>query len=365
MNRKVLLFILLEFNLFLSYSQSLQNTLFRIDGHYGFVIPEYKNLNYTVQRPISAIELSVFKRTMGKSFWEQIYKYPEYGLTLQYTTLGNKKVLGSEIGLFPYVQFFFLRKPKVKFTHQYGLGLGYASQKFDLTTNYDAVSIGSHLNIHFNFKLGLHFQFSEFWNLNTGISFTHFSNANMAEPNIGLNLLYYSLGISHSLGNNENLIKKEIEPHRSEHEFNFIYSAGGKHTRALQSTIFFTSSFSSEYNFHWKRKIHLGIGLDLFYDSSTKAETQSKNENNYKKINDLSSGIHLSQEIVYDRFSFILQEGFYVGIPNQIHQSLMYNRAIVRWKINDYFLMNISMKSHLHILDYPEIGFGYYFKTRK
>jgi len=63
---------------------------------------------------------------------------------------------------------------------------------------------------------------------------------------------------------------------------------------------------------------------------------------------------------VYDRFSFILQEGIYAGLVDKVNNSFMYNRAILRWKFNDHFLMHVSMRSHLHILDYPEIGFGYY-----
>ncbi len=342
-----------------------KNSWLKLEGNYGFVIPEYKNILYTVQRPIGAIELSLVKRTLGKSEWEQIYKYPEYGLTLQHTTLGNTQVLGTETGLFPFVQFCMIRKPKIQLTNQFGLGLGYASKKFDLVTNYDAVSIGSNFNIHFNYKIGIRFQFSNSWIFNSGLSFTHFSNANMAEPNLGLNLLYGNLGVSHKIGEQNKLIKKEIQPHIAKHELDFIYAAGGKHTRALQSTIFFTSSLSTEYHFQWKRKLHFGAGIDLFYDSSSDVEMAAENIKNHRPLDDFSSGIHLSQEIIYDCFSFILQEGLYIGLENKIHKSLVYNRAILRWKINSNFLMHISMKSHLHILDYPELGFGYYFLKQK
>jgi hypothetical protein len=187
----------------------------------------------------------------------------------------------------------------------------------------------------------------------------------MAEPNLGLNLLYSSLGVAHTIGGQQEIIKKEIGPHPFKHEFDFIYAAGGKHTRALQSTIFFTSSMSVEYNFHWKQKFHFGAGLDLFYDSSTKVEMEAKGSENFRSLDDFSSGIHFSQEIVYDRFSFILQEGLYVGLENKINHASIYNRAILRCKLNDHFLIHFSMKSHLHILDYPELGFGYYFLNKK
>jgi hypothetical protein len=87
----------------------------------------------------------------------------------------------------------------------------------------------------------------------------------------------------------------------------------------------------------------------------------ANNTAGHTKTDDFRTGVHLSQEVVFERFSFILQEGFYVGLVDQVNGKRIYNRGILRWKINPHWMMSISMKSHLHILDYPELGFGYYF----
>jgi hypothetical protein len=345
-------------------SRFSKNLWMRVDGHYGFVIPEYKHFNLYVNKPTQALEVSLFKRTTGKTDWEQLYKYPEYGLTLQYTSLGNKDILGHEIGLFPYVQSFIIRKPKFQFTHQFGIGIGYATKRFDLESNYNNISVGSHVNIHFNFKLGTRFVITPKWTFQSGLSFTHYSNANMAEPNLGVNLFAAFAGLSFAAGPQDDFKKTEIAQHVPKHEFAFIYAAGGKHTRALQSTVYFTSSMSAEYKFHWKRKFHIGGGADVFYDSSTEIEMAAENAV-HKSIYDFRTGIHISQELVYSKFSFILQEGVYLGLTDHVDHATMYNRGILRWKFNDHFLMHISMKSHLHILDYPELGFGYFFVKKK
>jgi hypothetical protein len=91
----------------------------------------------------------------------------------------------------------------------------------------------------------------------------------------------------------------------------------------------------------------------------------ANNKTGHTTVDDFRTGIHLSQEIVFERFSFILQEGLYVGLVDQVNGKRMYNRGILRWKINPHWMMSISMKSHLHILDYPELGFGYYFIRKK
>ena len=362
----ILLFILINLS-FKTEGQSsfFDNKLLRADIHYGFVLPEYQDINYLVNKPINSIEISLLKKTTGKNYWEQIYKYPEFGITCSFTTLGNKNVFGNEFGLFPFVQTYLIRKPKFQLTHQFGIGVGYATKKFDIVSNYENISVGSNLNIHFNVKVGTKILLTDKISLNSGLSFTHFSNANMAEPNLGLNMFTAYAGLNYALGQQTDFSKIELEKHQSKHEFAFIYALGGKHTRALQLTTYFTSSFSTEYKFHWKKKFHFGGGLDLFYDSSTKVEMNSPNSETYQSIYDLRTGIHFSQEVVYNNFSFILQEGFYIGLTDHVNQKRMYNRGILRYKFNDRFLVSFSMKSHLNILDYPEIGFGYYFTRRK
>jgi len=344
----------------LSQEITQKNLAIRSDIHYGFVIPEYHHFNYLVNKPVVSGEICLFRQSVGRSSWEQLYKYPEAGLTLQFTTLGNKDVFGHEFGLFPYVQTPFIRRKNFVFFNQFGLGMGYATKKFDLETNYENISVGSHINVHFNFKLGTKFRLNDRIWINSGLSFTHYSNANMAEPNLGVNLFTAFAGMNYQLSSVPLRVENSIEPHQKKYEFAFIYAAGGKHTRALQSTVYFTSSLSLEYKHHTFRKLHFGGGIDLSYDAATKTEMNNTVNSEYKSIDDFRTGIHFSQELVYDRFSFILQEGFYMGLIDRVNNSLMYNRAILRWKFNEHLLMHISMRSHLHILDYPEVGVGYF-----
>lgn len=357
----ILYFVVAAKNSGFCQQETPKNIALRADLHYGFVIPEYKHFTYLVNEPVVSAEVSLFKQSIGRNQWEKLYKYPEAGLTFQFTTLGNREVFGHEFGLFPYVLIPFIRKDNFLFFNQFGLGIGYATKKFDLENNYQNVSVGSHLNVHFNFKLGTKFRLNDRISVNSGLSFTHYSNANMAEPNLGVNLFTAFAGMNYQLRSVPDRIENVINPHQQKHEFAFIYAAGGKHTRALQSKVYFTSSASIEYKHHTFRKIHLGGGIDISYDSATETEMSAPGKSNYKPVYDYRTGVHFSQELVYERFSFILQEGFYFGLSDRVSNSAMYNRAILRWKFNAHVLMHISMRSHLHILDYPELGIGYYF----
>ena len=121
---------------------------------------------------------------------------------------------------------------------------------------------------------------------------------------------------------------------------------------------YFTSSGTIEYKWNPFRAIHFGVGADIFYDNSTEAEMLTLEMKNYRSLYDFRTGIHLSQEFVYDRLSLIIQEGFYVILTDQVEKNVMYNRGIIRYGLSDRAFVQLAMKSHLYVLDYPEIGFG-------
>lgn len=345
------------------FCQTEKQTYYSVSYGQGVVLPEYSFVNSLANRPLNQVCLSWYQQSLGTNFWQTIYHYPKVGVSFLFTTLGNKKVFGEELAIYP---FFCLKSiDKVRFTleHQIGLGFGFATKKFDLASNYQNIAVGSHLNLHFHYALMAQMKLSSRLYAGLGFTFDHFSNANLHEPNLGLNMTAFQVQGAYRIQKNE-FSKKimEIPMLNAKNEWAFIYAAGGKHTRALQSTIYFTSSLSAEYKRILGHKFRLGLGLDLFYDSSTKVEMAAANKELYQSQFDYRSGIHFAQEFVYNRFSLILQEGVYVGLTNHVTSSVMYNRMIMRYKWSEHFFTHIAMKSHLHILDYPELGFAYYLK---
>ena len=340
-------------------SQSFTDDL-RISGnyHYGLVVPEYNNFTYLVEKNTQAFELTASKQTTGKNIWEKLYNYPSFGISAYYSTLGNDRVHGREFAIVPFAVFHYLKTDRFHIDQEIGIGFGYVTKCFDPQTNFENVAVGSHLNCHFTMRLGMHYQFTPKFDFGTGIGFSHFSNGNLQEPNEGINVVGLYAGISYLIGKASEKELGEIEPYKKDHVFDFVYSFGGKHTRSLQSNIYMTSSIALEYKYFASRAFHMGIGTDLFYDSSTKIEMQTTNPIPYEKSYAWSSGIHISQELIYNQISLIVQEGIYVGLTDKINGHHIYNRGIIKYNLSDRFFVSMAMKTHLHILDYPELGIG-------
>jgi hypothetical protein len=331
-----------------------------VNLHAGFTLPEYPFLTYVTEDYIRSLDLCLVKETRGRNYWEQVYRYPSYGLSLFFSTLGNDKILGKEIALNYFFKVNFISRDKFHFYNRTGIGIGYVSRTFDLEKNYLDVAVGSHFNIHFNFRMGTDFFLSDRLEMHLGLSFDHFSNANTREPNLGINYLTGYGGLAYRLGQKTEKQKQEIEAHVRKNNYELFYSIGGKYTRALSSDYFVTSSLSFEMTREFFRVFHLGVGADLFFDPSIESQL-IKDGVEFRESYNYQSGIHFSQTFVYNRFSIIIQEGIHLLLTDQLNNKIMYNRGILKCRISNHFSIRLSMKSHLHILDYPELGVGYKF----
>jgi hypothetical protein len=65
--------------------------------------------------------------------------------------------------------------------------------------------------------------------------------------------------------------------------------------------------------------------------------------------------------IVYNKLSLAIQEGFYLGLTEKVENHVMYHKGIIQYQLSNNLLIRMAMNSHLHILNYPELGFGYKF----
>lgn len=323
----------------------------------GAVVPEYSNATLTSTSPNSSFALSLYRRTNGSHNDEQLLNCPDGGILLQVQTLGNQQVNGTEIAGVFFTRLHLLRERKWNLLWQLGLGISGVTRKYDALKNPENVAIGSYMNIHFNSQFLFAYEFNRL-GFQAGIAFDHLSNGNLSEPNLGINSAYITLGSSYRL-NDEKVTERFGNPEKSPIErISIIAAVGGKHARALADNFFFTCTVTGDYLFLSKRRFSTAIGPDFFYDASVPTELAaiSKDPESARKI---SSGIHITEFLRYKKWLFGLQLGVYVGFPEPINNKPMYTRGILQYAIGKHWSARIAMKSHLHILEYPEFGIGY------
>lgn len=336
-----------------------QSACVQFDTHYGYILPEYSNLHYLINKPATGYSLSYIKQTHGANYWERLYGYPSFGVSAFYSGLGNDSINGRELAIMPFMRIRIAGNDKWNFYHQFGLGFSYVSRKFQLENNYLNITTGSHLNLHFGMRFGTEIRILPKIALTTGLTFEHFSNGNSMEPNLGLNTFAAFAGAAYTFGQSAPKAIPDLPALVKKNRPELSLRIGGKRARALVADYFRTASLSFEYIRNAFHIVHFGVGADVFYDASTQAEMEAASAGPYKPLYDFQSGIHISQSIVYNRFSFTLQEGVYVGLKYRVKNRPIYTRGMLRYRVNDNLAFSFAMKSHLHVLDFPEIGLGY------
>lgn len=355
----LLIILVLSHRRLSSQHDKLQNLRFQAEYQYGYILPEYSNLNYLVNAPVRSLNFSVIKQSFGQTSWEELYHYPSFGLSVFLTTLGNDEVNGKEWAIYPFFRFNILEYKRFSWFVQTGIGFGRVSKKFDLETNYLNITTGSKNNIHYNLKTGFEYKITNQIRLNAGISLDHFSNGNTKEPNLGLNSFTSIVGLALQPKAPKEKIKNQFVAHEVKNSLELSYRFGGKRARALASSYFYTSTISLALQRNVYRTFHIGMGIDGFYDSSTETEMIAAKANPHKASDDFQTGISISQAIVYNKLRIIFQEGVYLGLTYKVKRHPIYTRGTVSYQLTEPLSVSISMKSHLHVLDYPEIGINY------
>ena len=327
--------------------------------HHGYMLPEYHFINYLVDEPVKAVELSIYKQTTGRTMWEQLYHYPDYGLSLMYSTLGSHEAFGEYVALWPWYRIHFIDTRNFSLHYRLGVGLCYVNTVFDPEMNYHDRAIGSRVNIFFNLETGTRIRLWQNLWLTNGIGFSHLSNANLKEPNFGLNDLSFFAGFDWVPSNRDKRIKQEIPKTDRGIGYYLTLSAAPKHTRSFEGNRYLVSSLSFDINRLISHKVKLGAGADLFYDTSTKVEMEGRSIPGYRKLYDYRTGLHLSEEFIYDRLSLIFQEGYYLFLKDHVTGWQLYTRGIIQFRFSRHLMARLSMKSHIFVLDHPELGIGY------
>ena len=354
------LFIFLIDNTGFSQTEKFSDIRLSAKYHYGYLLPEYSFFTYLINDHIDAFEFNIQKKTSGKDLWHKLYKYPSIGFSFIYTELGNNTIFGKAYAVHPYIQFNIFNRKRFDLRYQLGIGMCYATEHFDLIENYHNIAIGSHLNIWFNTELSASYRITPIVSMTAGTAFYHLSNANLAEPNIGLNNLTFFCGIEANFNQNMKVFDDEIPEFNRKNEYSVIIAGATKHTRRFADELYFAASISFEYKRLLGHKFSIGGGSDLFYDSSVPDEMLRNNEPDIKNIYMLKTGLHVSQELIFGRLSLIIQEGIYILLKDELYKNTMYNRGIIRYKFSDHFFANLAMKSNVVVLDVMEIGLGYY-----
>lgn len=327
----------------------------------GFLIAHRPYMSHLVKDRNNAFELEFSQQDNRRNFTSNDYRFPSRGFSLHYQDYGYKDVLGSSYSLLQFTKFNLIQKEKFGFLDlRIGAGFGYITRKYDALTNPKNNAIGSGINAFVNFQLGYEKYVKNFL-FGFGLEISHFSNAAIKMPNLGLNTPMCYAKIGYAIKSRE-IWKPDTNPvidilprYSNKFQFYLISSVKqnlpGNNPSKYLPVIAAHASYCKYINFKWD----LEAGIDIIY-----------NQANRVKYDDqvFSFGETIQAGIYFGAAANFYKSQIFFGLGGYVYNKInpagwVYNRIGYRYKITPHLTALTAIIANIGIADYLEIGIGY------
>jgi hypothetical protein len=337
--RKIL-FTLLLFHSVAALCQNMQKSKweFHFNVQSGKLIKIYDP--FPENQFTGIIKGTVYRQTDGSSNWHHWQGYPSVGITAAMLYFHPDKILGTGIGLIPEMKYDFQFFNRKWYLHA-GLGLAWFNRPYNPISNPENRVIGAPLVNMTCIGMETTGLIHHRCNWSAGISYTHCSNAHVAVPNIGANVVSIHVGLafrSRQLVETEK--KRDFEVNRINKIFPLIQLMAGVHE--------FPGTISPRDGLRYKKgglcfgieKIHTpfgrmnghrsstarilrgkyGFGINAYYDQAlyqfmvTQDLFPAEKNSRTKAMNLAFYGTY---EWLFGRFAFFVQGGIDVYAPGK------------------------------------------------
>ncbi len=325
---------------------------------YGFIWQHRPSLAEVIGGNINVARISFGKKTFGQSYWDQLYKYPDWGVGYSFTDLGNPDELGQANAIYYYLRIPVLKRTRFSLSYKISGGLAYLNQ--------GNIAIGSHLNLYFDASLDTKIKLSKRLKLINSFGATHYSNGAIEMPNLGVNLFSYRLGLQYMLQPDEReTINLELPEIYGKNCISIVLGTGVKEKRPFGGKKFSVASGSVDYMKVLNLKHKIGAGIDVFYDETLLELQDPDTTLNLSNKDIMRYGIHLAGEAQYKNLVLAVHIGTYLH-ANYTDDGAIYQRVALRYLFTKNLFANISLKTSKGVADFVEWGLGYQFYwTRK
>ena len=334
---------------------------------------------YQIKR-IQAFSAEYGWQMLGGKDWHQVCNYPRAGIGLQFLDITKRDELGHPISVYAFYDGNYFRKKNFSLTNRLSLGAALGTKKYDPAVKLPSDIFATNLNAFVELGVGMNIRLNNFILLEPGIRLTHFSNGNIREPQKGLNIVSYSLGVVSNMKSTvSEPVRKYIAPCLHRHE---ILGYIGMAPRQVQfydkennnpyetfGLYFLMANIHLGYNYEISHRVKLGGGADVIYDGTNgqlsllESGTPGKDGIAFKDKMKLS--LFVGAESVIDRLSIVMTLGYvvaetkFVGSAPSFEQRLGFkyhflddvfagiNVRANKFRVAEAFEFNVGMRKYI------------------
>ncbi|VBB48682.1 Lipid A 3-O-deacylase-related protein [uncultured Paludibacter sp.] len=399
--KKGLFAVIFIFSFPFVFSQTSENYKIKGEFIYGKVFKHTKHLVNIVKGPSVGGEIAVEWQTMGEKTWHQYFGFPVVGLGLNFLDLGNAKILGQSIAVYPYLSIPMVKNKYFNLNAKSGVGISFVTKTFKDATVYDSVgnvlfdesnaAIGSHLNVFIAAGLNMEVPITSGLSFTADYAWNHISNGSVIVPNSGLNMLNGYVGIKYfpNYKNYKHPEKKEISNIPRDISVEITASGGIRQRHYTDNKSFPIASLSIGVYKPLTNFYRMGAGTDIFYDGIFTTGLSSLYNRTYITTDEFKNKIRIGfswqNELIIGRLTAGIHAGIYLYNPIknlepytnaetgtlnkgwiypyniEKEDGWFYTRFSGKYMISSHLYAALGLKTHLQKAEFIEWGFGYRF----
>jgi len=334
--------------------------------HFGRIIPHNSKFKAPVHDFTHTFELSFYKQTLGEKAWQRKLHYPELGGSFSLSYNGDQKVFGNAYFLMAVAKFWIVRSRYIDFYVRAGSGLAFTPTHFNIKTNPENNAIGSLINSVDQLRLGVDFKMDEHVQVSWAGTFTHYSNAGIQKPNLGVNVpalavsVRYFFKTSKDLKYNRSKVPKPEKKNEVMIKFGLAVSEGNTYNGPKFPTYIATVNYArytsvankvlAGASFEFSQGAYDGI---VYYESPTKYSPT---------VMAMNASLFVGDEILLGKVGLFFVAGGYVFNPRKetpVYVKLGFNYYFVQTKNSrTKFFIGSNLKTHFLVAQFYEASLG-------
>jgi len=322
-----------------------------------------------------AFALKLLKQTKGDKLWEQIYRYPNWGIGIYTADFYNPEEIGNPVAVYAFFNAPFLRQNRFSFNYEFGFGATFNWQSYNPLTNQYNKSIGAGESFLIDAGIDIAYRIFKQVEIKAGVGLTHFSNGGLKVPNLGLNTIAPKISLRYNFFDRYDFKKQEVPEYKDRNEWLFSLYGGLKNVvydsldvslmEKYEGVFYPETGLSMLYNRQLSYKSKIGMGITFSYDGSIDAQVAVDNgevepvKGPFK--DKILISIYPSYELVAHKVSLIIQPAFYIYRKTLKSQSPMFHQRIgLKYHITDHVFAGITLRAYdFHVSDFVEWSLGY------
>ena len=339
-------------------AQTLKTYSFGVASLFGATINRASDREFGTSKP-GGIELFYHRWHNGKKYWEKLYNYPQTGWSLAWIDNRNKN-LGHSFIVNRYLNYVFWRKKQFECYLKLSQGILFTTSIYENGSNGKENfnnAISQKINFSEQLGLGIYLYPIKYTSINIAANINHYSNGALSQPNDGLNIVNFVIGIAYTnltkpFTPSADTAKKPAENRRV--KVNINLAGGYKQLTPENETKYPLATVSLYLDKKIGNVSALNLGTDLFLNYGVKhsiANNQNYTNTDFKRI-----GLTFGHELFINKIGLLTQGGFHVYSPYPA-LSNFYQKVGLKYYIRDNLFIGFTLRSFRFSIS-DEIGWG-------